>query len=133
MVMMWDLQSSSQPRQQFSGHTMVVTGLTVSPGEVKANVFPTPILWYSSEKPCPKSISWTMFLPFFPKIHHICVPAPVTTPCCCGMWGLDSVQRELQSPGTWYELKLGPEEGNRREPGVRKSPGERCGDCMTRP
>ena len=35
MVMMWDLQSSSQPRQQFSGHTMVVTGLTVSPGEVK--------------------------------------------------------------------------------------------------
>uniref|UniRef100_A0AAA9SEC8 WD repeat domain 31 n=1 Tax=Bos taurus TaxID=9913 RepID=A0AAA9SEC8_BOVIN len=31
MVMMWDLQSSSQPRQQFSGHTMVVTGLTVSP------------------------------------------------------------------------------------------------------
>ncbi|XP_070231176.1 WD repeat-containing protein 31 isoform X6 [Bos mutus] len=62
MVMMWDLQSSSQPRQQFSGHTMVVTGLT---------------------------------------IHHICVPAPVTTPCCCGMWGLDSVQRELQSPGTW--------------------------------
>ncbi|NIG60847.1 WD repeat-containing protein 31 isoform 1 [Pontoporia blainvillei] len=34
MVMMWDLQASSQPRQQFSGHTMVVTGLAVSPGKV---------------------------------------------------------------------------------------------------
>ncbi|XP_072816054.1 WD repeat-containing protein 31 isoform X5 [Vicugna pacos] len=31
MVMMWDLEGSSQPRQQFSGHTMVVTGLAVSP------------------------------------------------------------------------------------------------------
>ncbi|XP_012388300.1 WD repeat-containing protein 31 isoform X3 [Orcinus orca] len=31
MVMMWDLQGSSQPRQQFSGHSMVVTGLAVSP------------------------------------------------------------------------------------------------------
>ncbi|XP_032979719.1 WD repeat-containing protein 31 isoform X5 [Rhinolophus ferrumequinum] len=31
MVMMWDLHGSSQPRQQFSGHAMVVTGLAVSP------------------------------------------------------------------------------------------------------
>uniref|UniRef100_A0A8D0MYB7 WD repeat domain 31 n=1 Tax=Sus scrofa TaxID=9823 RepID=A0A8D0MYB7_PIG len=31
MVMMWELQGPSQPRQQFSGHAMVVTGLAVSP------------------------------------------------------------------------------------------------------
>ncbi|XP_014441060.1 WD repeat-containing protein 31 isoform X2 [Tupaia chinensis] len=30
-VMMWDLHGSSQPRQQLSGHAMVVTGLAVSP------------------------------------------------------------------------------------------------------
>ncbi|GAB1288562.1 WD repeat-containing protein 31 [Apodemus speciosus] len=30
-VLMWDLQGSAQPRQQLSGHTMVVTGLAVSP------------------------------------------------------------------------------------------------------
>lgn len=28
---MWDLQGSSQPRQELSGHAMVVTGLAVSP------------------------------------------------------------------------------------------------------
>uniref|UniRef100_A0A8C6RJQ5 WD repeat domain 31 n=1 Tax=Nannospalax galili TaxID=1026970 RepID=A0A8C6RJQ5_NANGA len=31
-VMMWDLHGSSQPRQQLSGHAMVVTGLAMSPG-----------------------------------------------------------------------------------------------------
>ncbi|EDL31142.1 WD repeat domain 31, isoform CRA_a [Mus musculus] len=31
-VLMWDLQGSSHPRQQLSGHAMVVTGLAVSPG-----------------------------------------------------------------------------------------------------
>ncbi|XP_045419538.1 WD repeat-containing protein 31 isoform X4 [Lemur catta] len=31
MVMMWDLHGSSQPRQQLSGHAMVVTGLAVGP------------------------------------------------------------------------------------------------------
>ncbi|XP_073907333.1 WD repeat-containing protein 31 isoform X2 [Castor canadensis] len=31
MVLMWDLHGSSQPRQQLSGHAMVVTGLAVSP------------------------------------------------------------------------------------------------------
>ncbi|XP_026637894.1 WD repeat-containing protein 31 isoform X3 [Microtus ochrogaster] len=30
-VLMWDLQGSSQPRQELSGHAMVVTGLAVSP------------------------------------------------------------------------------------------------------
>ncbi|XP_054440898.1 WD repeat-containing protein 31 isoform X3 [Pteronotus mesoamericanus] len=30
-VLMWDLHGSPQPRQQFSGHAMVVTGLAVSP------------------------------------------------------------------------------------------------------
>ncbi|XP_036094468.1 WD repeat-containing protein 31 isoform X6 [Rousettus aegyptiacus] len=29
--MMWDLHGPSQPRQQFSGHAMVVTGLAVNP------------------------------------------------------------------------------------------------------
>lgn len=52
MVMMWDLQGSSQPRQQFSGHSMVVTGLAVSPGKVKlADLFPTPLYFLKSPVP----------------------------------------------------------------------------------
>ncbi|XP_038189790.1 WD repeat-containing protein 31 isoform X3 [Arvicola amphibius] len=30
-ILMWDLEGSSQPRQELSGHAMVVTGLAVSP------------------------------------------------------------------------------------------------------
>lgn len=113
---MWDLHGSSQPSQWFSGHAMAVTGVAVSPGrECRA----LPRAAARSETPSSKCSSWTIFLPLFPKTRHSCALALGTTPSFCGTWGPDSVWSELQSPGTWYELRLAAGPGSRREDGAR--------------
>lgn len=55
-------------------------------------------------------------LSLFPKIHHttVCAGSHSDTLLSCGMWALDSVQRRRQSPGTEYELRLGPEQGQQK-------------------
>ena len=73
---------------------------------------------------------WSLDWPWV-QIHHNCVPAPVTTPCSCGMWGLDGVQRALQSPGTWSLTCAGSPENltYSRPPRIKPSDCGTVGGC----
>jgi WD40 repeat protein len=96
MVLMWDLHGSSQPRQQLSGHAMVVTGLAVSPGKVKQTFFQ-----HLSQNPCVipshELSSHHCFQRLITAVHWLSGQHPASVGC--GDWTVCGEGICLQEPG----------------------------------
>lgn len=103
-VLMWDLQGSSQPRQQLSGHAMVVTGLAVSPGKVQ--LIPCQHI-VDSQNPCSHPNLWplwllTLFFRLVTAVYWLSRQQPASVGC--GYWTVCGESICLQEPGTNSDL-----------------------------
>lgn len=101
MVMMWDLHGSSQPRQQFSGHAMVVTGLAVSPGKIQQSSSQRHPLYFLKSpvsSPSDGPSSCHCFQRLVTAVHWLSGQHPASVGC--GDWTVCGESFSLQEPGT---------------------------------